>query len=248
MKINNKLSNFSKAFFLSTLLIFSLEEEIKEAVSTLSERKTTIQNMAQKMAWAKKQVNPTAKQADTEGGEALAIVFPETIRFSTFKDFFETKALENLYVKYGKQKADFSIGEFQMKPSFIEQLENFVINHQNLRGFEFITQYKGATDEEKRAERVARLKQFEWQLRYAHCFWAVASEQFKNKDFPTAYERVHFFASAYNFGFWKSAIDIQHWQQKKAFPYGIKYTGEQTNYGDVSVLFLNTYANKFLAP
>ncbi len=245
MKINCQFNNISKAFLLSVILLFSLEEEIKEAVNTLSERKTTIQNIAQKMAWAKKQINPNAKNTDTEGGEALAVVFPETIRFSTFKDFFETKALENLYVKYGKQKADFSIGEFQMKPSFIEQLENFVLNHQNLHGFHFVTQYKGATDEDKRAERVARLKQFEWQLRYAHCFWAVASEQFKHKNFPTPYERVHFFATAYNFGFWKSDIDILHWQQKKAFPYGIKYTGEQTNYGDVSILFLNTYAKKF---
>lgn len=65
----------------------------------------------------------------TEGSEALAIVSPELIRWTAFKDFFETTALELLYVKKGKTYADFSIGHFQIKPSFVEQLEAYVSQH-----------------------------------------------------------------------------------------------------------------------
>ncbi len=57
-----------------------------------------------------------------------SIVFPETIRYNTFKAFFETSSLELLYINNGSEAVDFSIGYFQMKPSFIEELEVAVKN------------------------------------------------------------------------------------------------------------------------
>ena len=53
----------------------------------------------------------------------LPIVFPELIRYSLFRDYLETTMLERLYVKEGTSGADFSIGHFQMKPSFAEKIE-----------------------------------------------------------------------------------------------------------------------------
>jgi hypothetical protein len=51
---------------------------------------------------------------------ALSVIFPELIRYSSISDFIEVKALEVLYVQYGKDYSDFSIGLFQMKPEFAE--------------------------------------------------------------------------------------------------------------------------------
>ena len=55
-----------------------------------------------------------------------SVIFPEVLRYSIFKNYFETKGLELIYTKYGKKYADFSVGYFQMKPSFVESLEKHV--------------------------------------------------------------------------------------------------------------------------
>ena len=54
---------------------------------------------------------------------AEAVVFPELIRYSALQDFIETTAVKVLYLQGGTRGADFSIGRFQMKPSFAEALE-----------------------------------------------------------------------------------------------------------------------------
>ena len=128
----------------------------------------------------KKTVLEIKETSDVYGGEALAIVFPEMIRWSAFKDFFETKSLETLYVVGGKSAADFSIGHFQMKPSFIENLEKYVAENSSLHHLNYIIPFQ-SSDEKRRSERVKRLKQFKWQLRYAQVYWVVANNLFKNK-------------------------------------------------------------------
>jgi len=50
---------------------------------------------------------------------AIAIVFPEIIRFSAILDIIESSALKTLYIQNGEKYADFSIGYCQMKPSFV---------------------------------------------------------------------------------------------------------------------------------
>ena len=54
---------------------------------------------------------------------AVAVVFPELVRYSALMDFMETTAVKALYQQKGVKGADFSIGRFQMKPSFVEDLE-----------------------------------------------------------------------------------------------------------------------------
>lgn len=59
-----------------------------------------------------------------------SIVAPEIIRYVQIKDFFEVKSLEIGYVNNKvKNLSNFSIGYFQMKPQFIEQLEDYLLNN-----------------------------------------------------------------------------------------------------------------------
>jgi hypothetical protein len=112
----------------------------------------------------------------------LAIVFPEMIRWSAFNDFIETAAVEQLYVRQGKAVADFSIGHFQMKPSFIEDLEQYVSEHPYLRAAQSVV----ITERDLRKARtlrISRMKTFDWQLRYAHAFWIVAKDKYKRYIF-----------------------------------------------------------------
>lgn len=54
--------------------------------------------------------------------EAVAVVFPELVRFSALRDKMETTLLKTLYRNLGEYYADFSIGVFQIKPSFAEKI------------------------------------------------------------------------------------------------------------------------------
>jgi len=51
---------------------------------------------------------------------AVAVIFPELVRYSALLDKIEITLLKTLYINLGDDYANFSIGQFQMKPSFAE--------------------------------------------------------------------------------------------------------------------------------
>jgi len=53
---------------------------------------------------------------------AIAIIFPELVRYSALRDKMEITLLKALYINLGENYANFSIGQFQMKPSFAEMV------------------------------------------------------------------------------------------------------------------------------
>ena len=226
--MKNKSILLSFCFILSSFHPF--DEAVKTAVKDLEAEKTTILHIKNTSA--------------TEGAEALAVVFPEMIRWSAFQDLIETKADELLYVAKGHTAVNLSIGPFQMQPLFVEQLETYIAANPNVSTFDYVI-IKGKSEKDARKERIERMKQFAWQVRYAHVFWLVAYDRFRNRPFQTRQERIRFFASAYNYGFMKSECDIEDWQQRKCFPYGGKYKGEQMAFGDISVDFFDHYAAEF---
>ncbi len=166
------------------------------------------------------------------------------IRWSVFQDLIETKADELLYVAKGHTAVNLSIGPFQMQPRFVEQLEEYIAANPNVSTFNYVV-IKAKSEKEARKERIERMKQFAWQVRYAHVFWLVAYDRFRSRPFQTRQERIRFFASAYNYGFMKSECDIEDWQQRKCFPYGGKYIGEQVAFGDIAIYFFDHYAAEF---
>ena len=177
--------------------------------------------------------------------EALAIVFPEIIRWNFFQDLLEAGIDESLYVKGGRQIADFSLGPFQMKPSFIEDIEDFVVTSESLTDFRYLVINRG-TDEDCRKERIERLKSLEWQLKYAYAFLSVANVRFRNLSFNSDIERLRFYSTAYNYGFMRPVKDIQAWQSVRKFPYGsMGLTKKQVSYAEISVNFLCNFSTKF---
>ena len=66
---------------------------------------------------------PLFEEFGVDARLAEAIVFPELIRYSRWQDEIETAAVNGLYVLQGTSGANFSIGRFQMKPSFAEEVE-----------------------------------------------------------------------------------------------------------------------------
>ncbi|MBI4648608.1 MAG: hypothetical protein HY738_18990, partial [Bacteroidia bacterium] len=168
----------------------------------------------------------------------VSVVFPELIRYSYLSDFFETSALELIYTEYGCEAADFSIGRFQMRPSFIENLEKYVAGNSDLiNKYGFICDFIGDSQPKIRAERIARLKILKWELIYICCFADIIASKFPNVQQKEQKEKIKFFASAYNHGFDTSSNEIINWIDAKYFPFGQSATCVQYSYCDIAYDF-----------
>lgn len=141
----------------------------------------------------------------------LAIVFPELIRYAQLRDRIEMLALSTLYVQYGDKYADFSVGRFQMKPSFARQIEEDCPEVFRKR-----LGIAGQDPVSDRRERLDRLRKPESQLRYLLCFCEIMDQRFKEYIWPHEEARLQVYATAYHFGYNKDIEDItkavsQHW-------------------------------------
>ena len=179
----------------------------------------------------------------------VSIVFPEVMRFNQISNFMESSALHIAYTNGGKEAADFSIGVFQMKPSFVEQLEQAVQDNFTTWGktFTHITQFASKHDMGQRYERLQRLEQFSWQMAYACCFYTYIvntyGRYFSNKSEE---DKIWFLASAYNVGIQYNSAHIERIGTIPNFPYGVRHSSEtQFVYGDISLDFYLNTANPF---
>ena len=173
-----------------------------------------------------------------------AIVFPELVRYSIYKDFFETKVLEFYYVRDGVEAANFSIGIFQMKPSFIEQLEAEVFRQKELKNkYQALLQYESGQLQEVRKERLSRLQDEKWQIVYANCFFSLMELKFKDIEFKSNKNKLQFYASAYNHGFNCSEEEIRKWISIKSFPNGYGHEKSQYCYTEVAAYFYEKLRN-----
>ncbi|MHC1704265.1 MAG: hypothetical protein AB9846_10190 [Tenuifilaceae bacterium] len=177
--------------------------------------------------------------------EAISIVFPEIIRYNRFRDFAETTALEVIYVQRGKDVADFSIGHFQMKPSFVEMLEKELLLHDDLlQQFQIIVKFPSTNSEsEIRYERLERLKQKDWQLQYLACFIRLAEKRFSKELIEKPQDRLLILSSAYNKGLNSNYNELKTLSEKKTFPFGSTING-RFSYFDVSNYFFMHFEDK----
>lgn len=123
---------------------------------------------------------------------AEAIVFPELIRYSMWQDEIERAAVNGLYVMKGREGADFSIGRFQMKPSFAEEVEQ-AWNRSSLSkeyGFVFNLQ----SNNEARRSRIRRLSTMEGQCRYLAIFIRLLQQRHPQLSQQPTKDQVRFFS------------------------------------------------------
>ena len=166
----------------------------------------------------------------------FSIAGPELMRYSQVSDFIETEVLELAYVNHGLDYADFSIGKFQMKPSFIEQLEAHICQNPTLyERYASLTVYDHADLKAVRAERLQRIKTASYQefiLSAFHDYCRLVYCDYL--DNATEIEAISFMGTAYNLGFDKSVKEILNYQSLKRFPYGPRYEGTQFAFGELS--------------
>lgn len=155
------------------------------------------------------------EQFDVDPRLAVAIVFPELIRYSMWQDEIERAAVNGLYVSKGTDGANFSIGRFQMKPSFAEEIEQ-EWNRSSLSkeyGFVFNLQQNN----EARRSRIRRLSNMQGQCRYLAIFIRLLQQRHPQLEQLPEKEQVCFLATAYNRSFTASFQQIKKIQHERHF-------------------------------
>lgn len=197
----------------------------------------------QKVQGFQYQFDSICKSNGTPPKEVLSIVFPEIVRYSYLSDISEIAMLELFYVEKGSTKySNFSVGLFQMKPSFIEGLEKEISSNKALK-----KKYKNLlfndtiSDKTMRNIRLSRLKNMQYQISYASCFYEIAikklsaDSRWKKANLE---ERLRIISTAYNSGLNISYDFNLNMQKAKLFPDGkICFDCHNYNYSDIVVKF-----------
>lgn len=165
---------------------------------------------------------------------AIAIVAPEVCWYSFISDKAETYTLKVLYAQTGN--GDFSIGYFQMKPSFAEQIENIIKSNNELKQKYSELFIIEDTQQAIRAERVNRLSSLKYQTLYLAAFYEIAESKISkwssNKEgHPQFLKNM---ATIYNGGLNISESKALLLQAKKQFP---SMATDKYNYSDLVIEF-----------
>lgn len=149
----------------------------------------------------------------------------------------EITVLKSLYCSLGKEYANFSIGVFQIKPSFAEHIRNEF----QLRGRKKLFEKVGSYPSEYlyRKSIVDGLEDPGTELNYVIAFFRICEKRFPNQ-WDTENSKIRFLSAAYNTGFWKSEEEIYAMTDKKFFNTKLFKT-ENYSYADVALFWYNQY-------
>ena len=170
---------------------------------------------------------------------AIAIIFPELVRYSALRDKMEITLLKALYINLGEQYANFSIGQFQIKPSFAEIIHSegpaalgrrSGIRFKQPGEFESISWYRKSI--------VTDLEKPETEFNYVIAFYKICEKKYRIERMDEIH-KLKFLATAYNYGIDKSAEQIESMINSKYFNTRLFKT-ENYSYADVALFwFLN---------
>jgi hypothetical protein len=180
----------------------------------------------------------------------VPVVFPELLRRSVIREGMEDFGLATLYVSGGRDAADFSVGVFQMKPSFVETLEESLAALPSLPdALRPLLDHAGApTGRDRRSLRYQRLLDEHWQLRYLAGFACIVGNRFPLESMGIE-DRIRFLAAAYNHGYRHSREEIAAAGALQLFPNGARPHGRaQYRYTDVAVDFYDRYWRALINP
>jgi hypothetical protein len=172
---------------------------------------------------------------------ALAVVFPEIIRFKSLEDRIQVRALKVLYVQYGRKYADFSVGHFQMKPTFAEQIErdyNRLFSAEEKTAAEIVP-FETGDSSRLRKERVVRLDDLHWQAQYLRLFMMVMRKRYEDQVFNDDLEKLRFYATAYTTGYAQGEKTIRRMMPTRHFHVQLFFPKTRYSYADIAVFYFN---------
>lgn len=167
---------------------------------------------------------------------AIAVIFPELVRYSALRDKMEITLLKALYINLGEDYANFSIGQFQMKPSFAENVRKqapLVLGRRSGIVFKNPSEYEDISNYRKSI--VNDLEDPKTEFNYLIAFFRICEKNFKTNR-KDEIQRLKFLATAYNYGIDKSASQIDEMIDRKYFNTKLFRT-ENYCYSDISLFW-----------
>lgn len=204
-----------------------------------------------KAAAAEKQLNAMQDQfevckniCNVDAKFMKSIVFPEVMRYNSIKDGVEAESLRMLYVQFGAAYADFSIGLFQMKPTFAEQVEtkSKQLLPENLYR-ELQLAYASAGQQAIRQQRVERLQDTDWQMVYLTAFIALCNQIYGLENFSSSTEKLQWYATVYNAGFDRTNAYLNKKIAQDNFYLAQQMPGKKFRYAAIAGWFYNKTVN-----
>lgn len=186
-------------------------------------------------------IKPAVNRFNIPYDELIAVVFPELVRYSALRDKMETSMLKTLYRNLGDDYANFSIGVFQVKPSFAEEIHERVFSGPD-RDLKAIFKKKSSFNNIRlyRANVISDLENPETEINYLIAFYKICQKRFA-REWPDKESRIKYLATAYNTGQMKSAKGIEMMSGKKFFNTKLFKT-ENYSYSDVSIYWYTNYS------
>ena len=167
---------------------------------------------------------------------SIAVIFPELVRYSALRDKMEITLLKALYVNLGNEYANFSIGQFQMKPSFAEMILSEAPREiLGVSGLDLKVKSDFADIINFRKSIVGNLEDVRTQFKYLVAFIKICEKKYDTTG-NDEIQRLKFLATAYNCGIDKSASLIERMTDKKFFNTKL-YKTENYSYADVSLFW-----------
>jgi len=185
-------------------------------------------------------IKPSLEKYNIPYPEAVSVVFPELVRYSAIRDKMEITLLKTLYRNLGEDYADFSVGVFQVKPSFAEKIRDLAPETMGKKAkvlFKKRSSYK--SDYNYRTAIITDLEDPESEFNYIIAFYTICRDRF-TLDQLDEESKIKFLATAYNAGFWKSKEEIIKMEGKKFFNTKLFKT-ENYSYADVALFWYNHY-------
>ncbi len=165
---------------------------------------------------------------DVDATVCEAIVFPELLRYNRLQDNVELAALLALYVRGGTEAANYSVGKFQMKPSFAEEVERAWMRSSLRHTYRLYFDLHDGKPQ--RSKRVERLRDERWQCVYIALFVRLLLEREPSWTNLEADSRIRLLATAYNYRFTASTEELKRRQGQKHFHLDLFRTKATTCY------------------
>jgi hypothetical protein len=194
--------------------------------------------LKQNESWMK----PMVRKYNIPYPVVCAVIFPELVRYSALRDKMEIAMLKTLYTNLGDEYADFSIGVFQVKPSFAEKILDTLPSISGGRSRSLFGIRNAGNDlHEYRAGIIRDLEEPGNEFKYVIAFFIISERLFKS-SFADDTIKIKFLATAYNTGFWKTREEIESMTGCRYFNIKL-FSSENYSYSDVSLCWYREYIN-----
>jgi len=150
----------------------------------------------------------------------------------------EITLLKALYVHYGTEYANFSIGLFQIKPSCAEEILRQIPElHDKKWAAHFKAIDSSLSENEKRSIIVRELEDPKSQLLYVASIVKILQKRYRNYKWNSDLEKLKFYAAAYNGGFSNSETYIRQQMNAATFHTGLIKSDNHYCYADIAAYF-----------